>query len=57
MFDDYWFLLQRNSLDEKPNFDNNSVKTDNDNVRGREIMMEATDHKSFQSDKSAEQHQ
>ena len=34
MFDDYWFVLQRSSVDKQP--DNDSVKTDNDSVRGQQ---------------------
>lgn len=37
-----FFVLQRNSLEKKPSFSNDSVKTDNNSVRGRqmnEIML------------------
>ena len=35
MFDGYWFVLQRKSVEvEKPDFNIDSVKTDSDSVRG-----------------------
>ena len=60
MFYNYWFVLQRNSLDKKPDF-NNGVRgrqTDND---GGQIYALWSEHRRFQSDwkctESAERHQ